>query len=464
MYAWYQNCACCYAYLDDFEGGFLGLYDPDCYETTMEQLKRCRWFTTGWTLQELLAPPIVSFFNSSWEALGNASSIEVSRILNEITSIPVSVFVSRSWDTYEYPIAQKMSWASGRETTRREDIAYCLLGLFDVYMPLLYGEGDKAFIRLQEEIIKRSDDRSIFTWSDKDGDGYCYRGLLARHPSEFSSCGDIRCSADSKAETESMPYTMTNHGLEMKTVLHKMSNLSSQHLVSLGVDAEEYSDCEKNSFYLLPLYCFRFDEILDQQVTILIMLRKWDHGRQQFARVQTYRLFEGQIHDAIELETIYVRQNIRPSIEWTNVNIYGIQLYFYERSIVSHLRGHSSNWKVVYESSSSGVLVLPQSKQLVCLCPTSPITTCHQLNKRQISFWFTAWRDSGDSTVSHPKISFIRRSSEESQPLASAIYGNQMVLGGKDEKNLSIEFCKTVLNNDRFVLQIGLIWDKKWIL
>ncbi|KAI8721684.1 HET domain-containing protein [Fusarium sp. LHS14.1] len=149
MYAWYKRSRVCYAYLED-------ILIPDA-----KLLGLSRWFTRGWTLQELIAPSEVRFFTSSWEFLGSRD--QLAKSISEITRIDRNVlkFGQQTQTPLEaYPIAQRMTWASGRTTTRTEDMAYCLLGLFQVNMPLLYGEGRKAFRRLQEEILRQS------TWKD----------------------------------------------------------------------------------------------------------------------------------------------------------------------------------------------------------------------------------------------------------------------------------------------------------
>jgi len=113
-----------------------------------------------------------------------------------------------------------MYWASRRTTTRDEDLAYSLLGIFDVNMPMLYGEGgDKAFLRLQEEIIKISDDHSIFAWplsDDRHCDGSqinqsCH-GLLATSPAAFSLCRGFQNAWTRKVRR---PYAMTNCGISI---------------------------------------------------------------------------------------------------------------------------------------------------------------------------------------------------------------------------------------------------------
>jgi hypothetical protein len=109
-----------------------------------------RWYR-GWTLQELVAPPLVEFFSKEGEQLGNKKSLE--RHIHEVTGIPVKAL--RGSSLADFDTSERMLWAERRETTREEDMAYSLLGIFDIYMPLIYGEGrENAFKRLREEINK----------------------------------------------------------------------------------------------------------------------------------------------------------------------------------------------------------------------------------------------------------------------------------------------------------------------
>ncbi|KAF2729840.1 hypothetical protein EJ04DRAFT_446371, partial [Polyplosphaeria fusca] len=123
-------------------------------------LERSRWFTRGWTLQELLAPKEVIYYSTKWKLLGSKSDLLPT--LSKITNISVKVLESGNFG--EISIAVRLSWAKERETTRIEDVAYCLMGIVGVNMPLIYGERDRAFIRLQEEILKTSDDNSLLGW------------------------------------------------------------------------------------------------------------------------------------------------------------------------------------------------------------------------------------------------------------------------------------------------------------
>lgn len=152
MCSWYQASSICYAYLVDVK--------KLAFEVTFYQ---SRWWTRGWTLQELLAPKDVIFLDSDWQVIGSKQDPQLQMAISHITGIAISSLTSLSV-AQSQSVAERMSWASSRSTTRVEDKAYSLLGLFDVNMPLLYGEGSKAFIRLQEEILKTSTDQSIFAW------------------------------------------------------------------------------------------------------------------------------------------------------------------------------------------------------------------------------------------------------------------------------------------------------------
>jgi Heterokaryon incompatibility protein (HET) len=142
MFRWYQNAAKCYVYLSDV---------PVPYK--ISTFRRSRWFTRGWTLQELLAPRSVEFFSREGIWLGNKESLELQ--IQQITGIPIHSL--RGDPLSHMSIDKRMSWIANRETTVEEDIVYSLFGIFDIHMPLIYGEGAvKAFRRLGEEIEKSS--------------------------------------------------------------------------------------------------------------------------------------------------------------------------------------------------------------------------------------------------------------------------------------------------------------------
>lgn len=150
MFQWYKEAAVCYVTLMDLQPR--GDLKVDLY--------RCRWFTRGWTLQELLAPQTVQFYDAIGTYIGNKQTLNSE--LSMITGIAVEHLSGE--DLCLISVATRMSWAARRETKRIEDRAYSMLGIFDVNMPMIYGEGMKAFRRLQEEIIKRNNDLTIFAW------------------------------------------------------------------------------------------------------------------------------------------------------------------------------------------------------------------------------------------------------------------------------------------------------------
>jgi len=148
MFRWYRNAAKCYVYLSD-----VSIVDQPTWELAF---RKCRWFTRGWTLQELLAPASVEFFSREGERLGDKKLLE--QQIHEITGIPIEAL--RGSPLSNFSVDERMSWAAKRETKRKEDKAYSLLGIFDVFMPLMYGEADNAFSRLKEEIEKISSRKS----------------------------------------------------------------------------------------------------------------------------------------------------------------------------------------------------------------------------------------------------------------------------------------------------------------
>ncbi|KAM3067029.1 hypothetical protein ACMFMG_011810 [Clarireedia jacksonii] len=148
MFRWYQNAARCYVYLSDVSKPDTGVDDQRIWE---EAFRKSRWFTRGWTLQELIAPRLVNFFSSEGERLGSKLSLE-SKIY-EITGIANRAL--RGDVLSNFSIKERRSWAEHRHTTIEEDEAYCLIGIFDVSMVPNYGERrDQAFRRLEDEIHK----------------------------------------------------------------------------------------------------------------------------------------------------------------------------------------------------------------------------------------------------------------------------------------------------------------------
>lgn len=197
MFRWYELAKRCFAYLADVSAS-------EHLSVEGSSFRRCRWFKRGWTLQELLAPIEVAFYDKDWKPISTRENI--GGLIVVITGIRPRYLSNayRREGIYHtlstVSVAERMSWMYKRETTRPEDLAYCLLGIFDINMPMLYGEGSKAFQRLQEEIMKKSDDNTLLSWGYQEP---CSNwrleeeSLLAPHPSSFRGCRDIEsCSME----------------------------------------------------------------------------------------------------------------------------------------------------------------------------------------------------------------------------------------------------------------------------
>ena len=158
MFRWYASAEVCFVYLGDVPAG--------CDLAAQDSaFRKAKWFQRGWTLQELIAPLNILFFSLDWQYLG--SKLDTTELLQSITRVPCQI-LTREKHFASASIAERMSWVSKRVTTRPEDIAYCLMGLFDVNLPTLYGEGRRrAFQRLQQEIMKASYDPSLFAWGEQ---------------------------------------------------------------------------------------------------------------------------------------------------------------------------------------------------------------------------------------------------------------------------------------------------------
>jgi len=231
------------------------------WQQRVDKYAPCRWFTRGWTLQELIAPRRLGFYNQNWRFEGEKKTL--SSELAEITRINKRV-LSNAALLSTIPVAQRMSWAANRQTTRAEDMAYCLLGIFGVQIPMLYGEGSKAFVRLQEEIIKESNDLSLFAWQTK-VTSQKHLGILALSPQDFSDCADIELWDDAMYNDE---FAITSKGLRVTPV--------SGCGLRLGRD----------DTYVLDLRCYRQGSDRD----LGIYLRK--HGCDVYTRVLPETLAE----------------------------------------------------------------------------------------------------------------------------------------------------------------------------
>ncbi len=246
MFQWYLHSARCYAFLADVN-------DLSDKAGSWKTLEKSRWFVRGWTLQELIAPRDVRFYDENWSCLGTRgadingdSSRDLAERINLATGIPVralrwfpfvpefrhlrqNIFhaeATLSTSLSSFSIAQKMSWAARRHTTRLEDEAYSLMGLFGVNMPLLYGEGRRAFFRLQQEILRTSNDQSILACVGDYEPLWVPRPLLADSPRGFTdsdveppSIGAPKWPADGNSVPATIPLSPSARAVEISVCL-----------------------------------------------------------------------------------------------------------------------------------------------------------------------------------------------------------------------------------------------------
>lgn len=228
MFKWYTKAKVCLVFLSDLA------------QEHGSDWASCRWFTRGWTLQELIAPSNVDFYDAIWNFKGTKKGLL--DLLSSITGIDDTI-LSGETRLSELPVARKMSWAATRRTSRDEDIAYCLMGLFDLNMPLLYGEGQKAFIRLQEQILHETRDLSLLAWTaqdqphpyedyeDGDDTSQQFRGIFASSPVEFSACGRIISPLYPHLEPMNEELTITTKALRANWPLNCHVNLLERSVI-----------------------------------------------------------------------------------------------------------------------------------------------------------------------------------------------------------------------------------------
>ena len=292
MYRWYRDAEVCIVYLGDIaknHGDF----------RTASEIARCaftnsRWTQRGWTLQELIAPVLCRFYLQDWTLMGE--KVEFLKELSDVTNIPVHI-LEDSRSLSEVSVAERMSWAAHRQSTRIEDVAYSLLGIFDIHMPLLYGDGEKAFVWLQEEVLKTTDDYSLFSWRANESRQSTYRGLLARSPAEFQHC----------------------HSIERENVMSTFPIASTP--IGLCVQLEFLPDVKDKSRVLAMI---RSSNSMSQRLAITL---KCLDGGTQYARVDAGTLTAIDNWPTGQLRTIYVRQklSIPPSFTTTDFKCFHIQ-------------------------------------------------------------------------------------------------------------------------------------------
>ncbi|KAL0258019.1 hypothetical protein SLS55_007190 [Diplodia seriata] len=289
MFRWYRASSVCFVHLSDVSEKRIALGS---------EFANTRWFTRGWTLQELIAPEDVVFYNRDWIHMGTKR--DHCEIISQLTGIDHENLHDFEPDN-SVSMACRISWASKRQTTRPEDTAYCLMGIVGVNMPLLYGEGHNAFQRLQEEIIKVSDDHSLFAWSPVQPHARflpgIYRGVLAGYPWQFSS-DVIHERPTGGFHYWRTSYMMTNKGLQIKLPLVPSETSSTIYYGILDCIVQKRSIDHTSYGIGVPLVCVSDDGTQFARVENR-SLKTFD-----FSRRQT----EGLIRQ------IYIRRRGRPMI------------------------------------------------------------------------------------------------------------------------------------------------------
>ena len=275
MYQWYARSSVCYAFLPDVSS-------EEDHRRGDSHFRHSRWFTRGWTLQELIAPVDVQFLSRQWTFIGSKHSL--AELVVEITNIQYNALLHIEL-LDEFSVAQRLSWAADRKTTRVEDEAYSLLGIFDINMPTVYGEGEQAFQRLQEEIMRRTPDQSLFAWTDarlpdpwsrmpiqnpNSTDTYGQnakvtliqrsgRPFLAPSPASFKYSTDIKSlSHDEVArrlqlDPDNLPttdYDFTPHGIRTRLPVISITDYLPSARISHGM-----ADILRPSWYFVILGC-----------------------------------------------------------------------------------------------------------------------------------------------------------------------------------------------------------------
>ncbi|CRK39644.1 hypothetical protein BN1723_015559 [Verticillium longisporum] len=274
--------------------------------------------------EEVLAPANVKFYAADWTAMGTKK--ENVSILSKFLSIK-SYFLKFA-NIEKANIATKMSWAAHRETTRLEDMAYCLMGLFDINIPLLYGKGSKAFLRLQEEIIKVDDGMSIFLWKASGDEHQTLRGPLARSPREFSHVSTDR-AAWSGISSLGTPFAMTNKGLKLHAPLAPIDRLYDECVHDDRLKAELGSIIAQDGGFSKTLYVAALSPTTNSH-QFGLLVRPLDASMKLFVRDYTQTVLD------FHMAAFETKERATPAFEMT-------QFYFNQHTLrnlsQSHLDG-----------------------------------------------------------------------------------------------------------------------------
>ncbi|KAL8871187.1 MAG: hypothetical protein Q9174_002928 [Haloplaca sp. 1 TL-2023] len=269
MYEWYSKAAKCYTYMSD-----VSITAEDLDASTVQEFKSSRWFRRGWTLQELLAPSVVIFYNKNWRCLGNKKKL--AEYITSASGISQGYLLNNHW------------CVNASIATR----------LFQINMSLLYGEGSRAFIRLQHEIVRKSDDESIFAWYAEE----MYSGLFAKRPSAFARCDGYFQYFE--PEFTRAPYAMTNRGLCLDAVYRTTLAKSRERI------GRPTNEC-----ILLPLNCTRKYTSGKPGKPFTIILRNISpdvYVRYLPCEIVDFDVYGQKLSSDLKRDTMYVRTDPLP--------------------------------------------------------------------------------------------------------------------------------------------------------
>jgi ankyrin repeat protein len=322
MFQWYRRASICYTYLSDVSA-------DDNPRNPRSKFFSSRWFERGWTLQELLAPEKLCFYNSEWCYLGTKR--ELSTIIEKITGIP-RLFILGIAKLCDASVAQRMSWAAKRVTKRKEDNAYCLLGIFDVMMPMIYGEGGQAFSRLQQEIMRETRDDSILAWglnltgpTPSNSTEVISGGVLAAAPSDFVNCGHIVSREHYNTPINS--FEISGGSLQVHLPLFTTSAGETFGLLKCGPghNAEQVVGIPLNIVmsrepfdeYVRPLGCYSvlLPKVTSGVLTKLIHIRKERHSK---ALAEFNRQYWFYVEESVETDLELI--DVEPRARWHKDN------------------------------------------------------------------------------------------------------------------------------------------------
>lgn len=301
MWRYYAESNICYVYMDDV---------PDAPKGWGAGFGKSRWFTRGWTLQELIAPTSVEFYARNWVTIGTKA--ERYRENSEVTNINADVLTHRK-PIDAFSAAEKLSWAAHRQVAREEDETYCLLGIFDVNMPMLYGEGrQRAFFRLQAAIYSSTLDHSLFLSSMSPYWGF--QPLLADCPARFCPKKDfyyayhfekIRMFPTTISYTK---LTARNRNMQSHDQIWAIRT-SYQHEVSTAVQLLKYDDVADKLIFLeenisrpdSPSHIAVLNYTLEDQQggALCLLLCKQCHGENNavFVRLRCYPVILPRVNE-----------------------------------------------------------------------------------------------------------------------------------------------------------------------